>query len=245
MPYLKKDGTPRRIPKHYWGIWEKVNEKVKPKAKKSTVEGVKKMRANFRKKCKIRGRVRKVRKKMAEELALENAINNGTLDELHELMQAVPNRQTPLYTKDGTLVPTSKRLIADYDADLAETVLERMSSGDTVRMLEKQGVITLRQFRKWYRNVPDFKRSADLAEVERTQVFDDKLQELTEEVRQGSIGPREATFIADQYKWLMERLNPKFMQKNKSGDLNVQVNDGKVQFQIVLAPNKEITNDNN
>ena len=55
-----------------------------------------------------------------------------------------------VYDKDGNLIPRSTKLLADFDSDLAEQVLERMRTGDTVQMIAKDGLITLGRFRKWY-----------------------------------------------------------------------------------------------
>lgn len=238
MGYLKRDGTPRRIPKRYWGKWAKVNEKVKPKAKKSNVEDIIKMHRNYKKSCKLRAKAGRKTKRDREIMALETALNTGTLDQIQDMMVAVKEAglgQKLLYDKDGTVIPVHNHA-KDYDPELADVVLERMRDGDTVQILQRDGVITLNKFRKWYRSVPEFKKNADAAEIERTGLFYTKIQDLMGEVERGSLGTKEATFIADQCKWILERLNPKFMRKDGKQELNVNVNDdGKVQFQIMLA----------
>ena len=240
MGYLKRDGTPRHIPEHYWGIWEKVNSKVRKKAKKSKATDVKKMRDNFRKSAHLRPKTMWKRRKAKEMQVLEDALSKGTLDEVNELITAVKDSDLPpgvvVYSKSGEVIPLSSKA-KDYDAKLGEEVCEKIRNGETVSTLNKAGIITVNKFRKWYRSVPDFKRMADEAELERSHLYFDKINQLITDVENQNIGTKEAQFIADQCKWILERLNPKFMQKSGKQELNVNMGeDGKVQFNIMLAP---------
>jgi hypothetical protein len=243
MGYLKKDGTPRRIPKTYTGVWAKYNTQVKPEARKSVLNGAvnaKKMRRNYRKSNKIRYRAAQRTKRLREEEVLMSAMTSGNLDEVHDLMLVAKSADLHpaqnIYDKNGNIIPT--KLKTDYDPAVGDDLCDRIACGEVLTKIcsGTEKPCTLAKVRKWYRDVPEFKRKLDMAYSDRTDYYVDKLYQLMQDVESGTLGPRQASFIADQIRWMAEKLNPKFIQKSSKMDLNV-VNDGdgNVNFQIILA----------
>lgn len=149
-----------------------------------------------------------------------------------------------VYDMEGNLIPLipldEKNVThsTKYNRTHAREIVNRVIQGETLKEICKsEHLPRLETVRKWYRDYPDFTRQLDQAYTERADYYVDQLYDLMKEVQEGKLGTKQATFVADQIKWMAERLNPKFLNKSKSDGINVQVNDdGKVQFQILLAP---------
>ena len=188
---------------------------------------------------------REAQKKTIEVYERENKMEE--LEELVDLaLSAGAKGVKQVFDKDGNMLPVCSVdppiRSNKYTKTLARQVVDLIASGNTVSdICNKQKLVGLATFRKWYRDVPEFKRQIDQAYTERADYYVDKLFELMEEVKHNEVGVKEATFVADNIKWIAERLHPKFMQKRNTEAINVQVNDdAKVQFQILLAENKDV-----
>lgn len=216
-----------------------------PETKKRAMDAFKKNRSNgLKKKAKER---REARQKTREVYAMQ-----GRSEELEELSAALvasgTKTNTIVYDKDGNMIPLAKSPAihpnSKYNKLIARQICNLISEGSTVSdVCNKHKVIGYEAFRKWYRDLPEFRRQVDQAYTERADYYVDKLFELMEEVKGKEVGVKEAAFVADNIKWIAERLHPKFMQKRASEGISVQVNDdAKVQFQIMLAdaPKTEI-----
>lgn len=257
--YYRKDGSPPRRPKHYYGVWNKENKKYKPRGKKNIlsqngisekgIHNLKQMRLNYRRGLAIIRRMIKLawkRRRQREEGVLQDAMNNGTLEELHEMMVAVKssdlgNKAMELYDKNGQLIPVLN-LTKNYDKKLAEELCDKVAEGSSLKELcnGENKLMDIRTARKWYRNIPEFKKALDQAYTDRADYYMDKIYQLMDDVETGRLDPRKATFVADQIKWVAERLHPKFMQKNSKTSINIDadsISDGGINFQIILADN--------
>lgn len=182
----------------------------------------------------------------------------GREAEFWELIETLLEKGVPrnmkVYDKDGNLIPLldfeerrPSRSVVKYDKRVLSTIVERIINGDTLsNICLSEGMPPLIRVRDWYSKYPEVARQLDQAYTERADYYVDQLYGLMEEVKNNSLDVKKGTFIADQIKWLAERLHPKFVAKGRDAGINVQVNDeGKVQFQILLhnpaSLKKEIT----
>lgn len=191
------------------------------------------------------------RKRTREVYAMQN--RNDELDELIETVkESGVNPHAVVYDRDGNMIPLRKtpaiHHASKYNKTIARQICSLISEGSTVSdVCNKHKIISYDTFRRWYRDFAEFKKQVDQAYTERADYYVDKLFELMEEVKTNEVGVKEATFVADNIKWIAERLHPKFMQKRSSEAINVQVNDdAKVQFQIMLAdsPSTAVSTEN-
>jgi hypothetical protein len=236
--YLKLDGTPRYVPKNYEvkGNLQRKKRFVDNKQKKRLMAKWRRFQSKI-----IRRHHRNMRTE--ERQALMLAELNGTLDEMHDLMVAVKQDPTVSSTSikrtaDGTIIPVHVPVREPWE----DKICELITCGSTLKEVCKiEGMPTHNRVRKLYRESIGFKRQLDQAYTDRADYYVDQLYELMSEVKSGTTGTREASFVADQIRWLAERLSPKFMQKgNGKLDINLDnMQDGKVQFNIILAGGNE------
>ncbi len=155
-----------------------------------------------------------------------------------------------VYDKEGNLIPLidfeEKRQVKHnpkYDKNILSKVVERIINGDTLTNIctsptsQEEGMPTLRAIRRWYVAYPEVARQLDQAYTERADYYVDQLYGLMDEVKKNAIDVKKGTFIADQIRWLAERLHPKFMTNKKTEGVNINIDgESKIQFQMLFAP---------
>ena len=95
----------------------------------------------------------------------------------------------------------------------------------------------------WSRDIPEFKTMLDMAYICRADHYIDKLYELMDDVETGALGVKEAGFVAEQIKWIGEKIHPRYAKSIESNNpqVNIAAKEGSA-IQIILADKpKEIT----
>ena len=98
--------------------------------------------------------------------------------------------------------------------------LDLVASGMSARTAcKEEGMPNFTTVWRWMKGDDDFRNKYQVAMELRSQRIDDDIDDVINDMRDGSIDAQSARVVIDTYKWRMAKLYPKFYGDNK----NIQV----------------------